>query len=719
MSEPRPFDDLTPPGIGARAGKWLVFAILSAWAAFSLFALLWVVLTSLRTDQSLFNNPWGLPLPPKSENYHIAWTLAHMGEYTANSVVVTLGSVFSMVLVSSMAAYAITKTEFLGSRSLFYYFLGGLAVPASLLLVPLFMTLKDFNIRNLELFSVGDYWLIQIRNFYLIDSRIGLILIYTTLGIPFSVFVLTAFFRTLPTALSEAAAIDGASEYQTFWRIFLPLAKPGLVTVAIFNFIYTWNKYQFALVFISDERLKTLPVGLYSLSLATQHSNNWTALFAGLVILMLPTVLIFLILEGPHHPRPHSGSDQGIARPRRASAPFSLEARARFRYNGAAMQGLPRLARNSAALEGGLSKPSFGMTRQLFHSRDTRTTAGFKHFHNAPPGNRARPARFAGAHGGTRPFRMLLPRPSARGGAYLTARNAWKKSFPELAEAVAAAGSPREARRRLFAFVHDEANALRRGDPESMPALEFYIAKDCARVLRNIFSRRSEKLADCSVAEGIWRSLTGRWDGRERTTEAFWQEIMHLFLGLTGEAGVYEGAEPPPFLEMEGRAAGRERSRELDRLARRVTRRMRRYATGLEAATVKRREGNRKRVLTALGGDEKDWSSYRWQLSHIIRDADALSSFVRLTRDERAAITIAREHRLPFGITPYYAALFDRESHRRRDHAVRAQVIPPMDYVEQVVEATKIGARSASTSWARPTPRRATSSRAGTPRSPS
>jgi N-acetylglucosamine transport system permease protein len=332
MAAQKKLGDYKPTkGLPSGLSNWLVFALLLVWSIFSVLSLLWVAATSLRTDQSLFSSPWGMPtvavpvsasgmeidaatlgkmtpdeiakaptverFRPQWGNYVIAWKIAKMGEYTANSIIVTCASVFFIVIVSAMAAYSITKSEFFGAKSLFYYFLGGLAVPASLLLVPLFMTLKDFNIRNLALFPVGGYWLIHIKDFYLIDSRLGLILIYTTLGIPFTVFVLTGFFRTLPTALAESAAVDGASEYTTFWRIYLPLAKPGLITVAIFNFLFVWNEYQFALVFISNERLKTLPVGLYSLMLATQHSSNWTALFAGLVILMLPTLAIFIILE--------------------------------------------------------------------------------------------------------------------------------------------------------------------------------------------------------------------------------------------------------------------------------------------------------------------------------------------------------------------------------------------------------------------------------------
>ncbi len=322
-------------------GGWLIFMLLVVWSAFSVFSLCWVAYTSLKTDRQLFNEPWALPttttyydeaggpadasalspdeidarlaegtlakstqLDPQWHNYKVAWTIAKVGHYTANSIIVTTTTVTLIVLISAMAAYAITKLEFRGARLFFYYFLGGLAVPASLLLVPLFMLLKNFNIVDLKFgafgpnfLTKGAYWLIHIKDFYLVDSLWVLILIYTTLGIPFTIFVLTGFFRTLPSALAEAAAIDGASEYQTFWKIFLPLAKPGLVTVAIFNFLFTWNEYQFALVFISNPRLKTLPLGLYSLAVATQHSNSWTALFAGLVILIAPTIVIFLILE--------------------------------------------------------------------------------------------------------------------------------------------------------------------------------------------------------------------------------------------------------------------------------------------------------------------------------------------------------------------------------------------------------------------------------------
>ena len=228
MAGQKKIGDYVPTrGLPSGLSNWLVFALLLVWSIFSVFSLLWVAVTSLRTDQGLFSSPWGMPtievavdsngrtmdqamlgalspdelakvtkvqrFEPQWINYKIAWTIAKMGQYTMNSVIVTCASVFFIVIISGMAAYSITKSEFLGAKSLFYYFLAGLAVPASLLLVPLFMTLKDFNITDLRLFSVGGYWLIHIKDFYLIDSRLGLILIYTTMGIPFTVFVLTGF----------------------------------------------------------------------------------------------------------------------------------------------------------------------------------------------------------------------------------------------------------------------------------------------------------------------------------------------------------------------------------------------------------------------------------------------------------------------------------------------------------------------------------------------
>jgi N-acetylglucosamine transport system permease protein len=217
------------------------------------------------------------------DNYVRAWTIARMGEYMLNSVMISVGSVGLIIMCSAMATYALTKLEFPGRDAILYGFVAALAIPAQLILVPLFLMLR--------------HWYVPALDFSFMDSRFGLIIIYAALSLPFTIFLLTGFFRSLPTELGEAAAIDGCGEFATFSRIYFPLAAPGLTTAAIFNFIGIWNEYNFALVFITNPQLKTLPVGLYYLVVTQQYAAEWPALFAGIVILFVPTFLIFLVLQ--------------------------------------------------------------------------------------------------------------------------------------------------------------------------------------------------------------------------------------------------------------------------------------------------------------------------------------------------------------------------------------------------------------------------------------
>jgi ABC-type glycerol-3-phosphate transport system permease component len=129
------------------------------------------------------------------------------------------------------------------------------------------------------------------------DSLTGLILIYIAVSLPFTILVLSGFFRSLPGALREAAILDGCGEYRVFWSVMLPLAKPGLVTAAIFNFLAIWNEYLFALVFISGEGKRTLPLGLASVSMQAQYKTDFGLMFAGLVIVLAPTLLVYLLLQ--------------------------------------------------------------------------------------------------------------------------------------------------------------------------------------------------------------------------------------------------------------------------------------------------------------------------------------------------------------------------------------------------------------------------------------
>lgn len=261
-------------------GKWTknipLSFILIIYSIIVIFPLVWIFSSSLKSSMEIFANVWALPKGIKWENYVNAWIEAGIGKYFINSLFVTATSVFFILLLSSMVAYVLTRFRFLGNSFVFYYFLGGLMIPTFLGIVPLFLLLKDLH---------------------LLDNFIGLILVYIAYSLPFSIFILTPFFKSLPHELAEAAIIDGCSDFAVFWRIILPLAKPGLITVGIFNFLGIWNEYILALVIISSGELRTLPLGIANLYMVQHYQADWGTLFAGLTIVMVPTLIVYIIFS--------------------------------------------------------------------------------------------------------------------------------------------------------------------------------------------------------------------------------------------------------------------------------------------------------------------------------------------------------------------------------------------------------------------------------------
>ncbi len=291
-------------GIGAGAKYLLLVAYLVA----VVFPMLWVLYTSAKSTQEIYENPFGLPkviMAPDAEaaetladNYRRAWTDSHFGSYFGNSIKVVLISLALILLLGSMSAYALARFEFVGQGFLYMLFVAGLLIPMQLILIPLFFQYTDISELATEMLrpTAAALGLGQLT-VSLHDSHAGLILIYVAASLPFTVFVLTAFFRTLPNELREAALMDGASEYRVYSTVMMPLARPGLVTVAIFNFLGLWNEYLFGLVFLQSDTLKTLPLGLASISMQAQYKSDFGILFAGLVITMVPTLLVYILLQ--------------------------------------------------------------------------------------------------------------------------------------------------------------------------------------------------------------------------------------------------------------------------------------------------------------------------------------------------------------------------------------------------------------------------------------
>ncbi|MQA97812.1 MAG: ABC transporter permease subunit [Streptosporangiales bacterium] len=229
-----------------------------------------MVVNSLRDEASLRSQPLGLPTTPQLGNYVRAWSEASFSTYFLNSVVVTVTSVALGTAVSALAAYALARYRFPGNGLLAAFFLSGLMLPIRLGIVPVFYLLDAMG---------------------LLGGRTGLIFIYAASGVPFCVFVLTAFFRQLPDELEEAARIDGASELRIFGQVMLPLVRPALATVALFQFITLWNDFFFPLVLVEDAAY-TLPVGLTRFF--QEYGLTQSLLYSGLVITTIPLVVVFL-----------------------------------------------------------------------------------------------------------------------------------------------------------------------------------------------------------------------------------------------------------------------------------------------------------------------------------------------------------------------------------------------------------------------------------------
>ncbi len=236
----------------------------------------WVAVQSVRDTRSILNDPWGLPSSLQWNNYATAWSKSGFAVATFNSTVTALISAVLIVAVSAPAAYWLSRYETWITNTLTMYFVLGLGVPMQVILIPLFVMLNSAGLTN---------------------SLTGLVVVYVGTSIPFTVFLLTGFFRSLPRELEEAAAIDGSSPFATFFRIMLPLARGGILTAFVLQLISHWNETLLALTLLQSTRNYTLPVALIAFVQQQTYSGaDWGGLFAGLVIVIFPMLAVYLWL---------------------------------------------------------------------------------------------------------------------------------------------------------------------------------------------------------------------------------------------------------------------------------------------------------------------------------------------------------------------------------------------------------------------------------------
>lgn len=258
--------------------KLIIYAILILWGISVLYPLIWTLLDSLKNNEQFFlNAPWALPeIPLIWSNFSYVWSKYHFDTYFVNSLVITTGSTILALLLSATTAYVLARYKFRGSNALFLLYISSMMVPFVLALIPLFFLMN----------SLG-----------LINTKLGLIFVYTSSLLAFGIFVLVGFFKSLPKELEEAAIVDGASYYGTFFRVMLPLAQPGLITVGIVNILNIWNEYIVGTILINDPTQYTLPVEIGVMQAEMQYRTEWGPLFAALLITIIPVLIIYIIFQ--------------------------------------------------------------------------------------------------------------------------------------------------------------------------------------------------------------------------------------------------------------------------------------------------------------------------------------------------------------------------------------------------------------------------------------
>ncbi len=257
--------------LGSRS---LIHIILIVNTVLVLYPMFMMGLSAFKSTREIFSNPFGLPNTWSLENFAKVWAQTNFPLYFRNSVLVTGGSISIILVLGVMAAYGLARYKFRGNEFLYLFFLSGLMLPLRLAVIPLFVQLRDMGLTN---------------------SHLGLMFIYGAQGLPAAVFILTGFLKALPAEIEDAARIDGASEFRILWSIMLPLIRPALVIVAIYNLVPIWNDFFFPLVFIQSENLKTLPLGLTVFM--GQYSTDWAVLFAGLTLAAVPVIIIYVIMS--------------------------------------------------------------------------------------------------------------------------------------------------------------------------------------------------------------------------------------------------------------------------------------------------------------------------------------------------------------------------------------------------------------------------------------
>ena len=272
---------------GDRLYKIFIYVVLGLLAVLILVPVLWVVMASVKETIEHYGNPWALPTHIHWQNFVDAWNKADMGAYMGHSVLVTGLALGILLVVALPASYCLARFKFVSQKFLNTCFMAGLFINVNYIVVPIYLMLAD-----------GDKWLKGfLGSGFLLNNHIVVAIVYAATALPFTIYLLSSYFATLPHDFEEAAYIDGAGYWRTMLEIIFPMAKPSIITVILFNFLSFWNEYIIVKTLVTDKELWTLPAGLLNLMQAQQSAAEYGPMYAGLVLVMLPVMILYICVQ--------------------------------------------------------------------------------------------------------------------------------------------------------------------------------------------------------------------------------------------------------------------------------------------------------------------------------------------------------------------------------------------------------------------------------------
>lgn len=271
----------------SRFAKFLIYIPLVLLSITIIVPVFWVFMASIKENVEFYRNPWALPKGFYFQNFIDAWESANMASYMLNSVIVTVIALFLLIIIALPASYVLARFKFKSSRFWNILFMAGLFINVNYIVVPIFLMLSD-----------ADRFLNQrIERTFFLNNIFILALVYAATALPFTIYLLSGYFKTLAKDYEEAAYVDGAGYFRTMVQIIIPMAKPSIVTVILFNFLAFWNEYIISMTLLTRPEMKTLPVGLMNLMAAQRSAVQYGKMYAGLVIVMLPTLIMYMLVQ--------------------------------------------------------------------------------------------------------------------------------------------------------------------------------------------------------------------------------------------------------------------------------------------------------------------------------------------------------------------------------------------------------------------------------------